>query len=370
MGRDSKIEWTKHTFNPWIGCTKVSEGCKHCYAEALMDTRYRKVQWGPQGERKRTSAANWKQPLKWNRDAAAAGVRERVFCASLADWLDDAAPLDWLVDLMDLIEATRNLDWLLLSKRIEHWEVRLVEALVCARERGSGCAWMIHLWLNGIPPKNVWMGASVENQAAADERIPALLGCPAVVRFLSCEPLLGAVSLDRYFGLEPGHEWRACCCDQIDPADVPCVVCESRREYGEKSGLHWVICGGESGAKARPMHPDWARGLRDQCVSAGVPFFFKQWGEWLLTYDRDVDDPDWDRCPRTEGDRGRYLNLAGGFGFHGDRVVFMSRVGKKAAGRMLDGRTWAEMPVVVWAVDEHGQARTGTDGEGWNNGHE
>lgn len=260
---NSKIEWTDHTFNPWIGCTKVSDGCKHCYAEAQQDKRYGRVQWGPQGKRIRTAAANWRKPLKWDREAKAAGKRARVFCSSLADVFEekpDQPEIDeWRSDLFELISSTPNLDWLLLTKRPEN--VRK--------------AW--HWELMGYPP-NVWIGTSVENQEQADKRIPALLEIPAAVRFLSMEPLLGQVYIDQL--------------PRID----------------------WVIVGGESGQNARPMHPYWARYIRNQCQAVGVPFFFKQWGEWQ---------------PRHT--------------LNGEK---MFRVGKHAAGRLLDGHEWNEFPLI------------------------
>ena len=117
--------------------------------------------------------------------------------------------------------------------------------------------------------------------------------------------------------------------------------------YGYEATLHWVIVGGESGAKARPMHPQWAKSLRDQCVAADVPFFFKQWGEWQITYDRDHDDPDWRNCPKPKNNTERYINLEGGHGFHGERVCFARCVGKKTAGRLLDGREWNQFPEVA-----------------------
>lgn len=267
MGKDSAIEWTDHTFNPWVGCTKVSDGCKHCYAETLMDKRYGKVQWGPQGKRIRTSAANWKQPLKWDREAAAAGKRARVFCASLADVFEDKPDQpemdDWRRDLLGwggLVEKTPNLDWLILTKRPEN----------------------IFGWM--LKAQNLHFGVSVENQEQADKRVPELVELRhtwgfAGMLFLSMEPLLGPVDI---------WGWLA----------WPRLI-------------DWVIVGGESGPGARPMHPDWARGVRDQCIEFGVPFFFKQWGEWA-----------------PAGQLGK-----------------MHRVGKKAAGRLLDGRGWQEFPV-------------------------
>jgi protein gp37 len=163
--------------------------------------------------------------------------------------------------------------------------------------------------MNGRPQPNLWLGVSVEDQASADERIPLLLETPAAVRWISAEPLLGPVSLD---------------CWPIFGED-------------DKPMLNWIVAGGESGPHARPMHPDWVRSLRDQCAAAGVPFLFKQWGEHDLSYDRDRDDPDCRDCGRMDRLPGRWINLAAGHGFHGERVHYAHRVGKKAAGRLLDG---------------------------------
>lgn len=322
MAENSKIEWTHHTFNPWIGCQKVGPGCDHCYAEAMMDARLGRVEWGPHGARQRTSPANWRQPLKWDRDAAAAGERRRVFCASLADVFDNHPSVlpEWREDLWELIGRTPNLDWMLLTKRPGNI------ANMLPPDWGDGYA-------------NVWLGCTVVNQDEADRDIPKLLAVPARVRFLSMEPLLGPVDLTEL--KNPAvtigeHIYSALDCD-VDPEDD--------EWHGAKIDL--VIVGGESGPGARPMHPDWVLSLRDQCEAAGVAFFFKQWGEWESSLDRDRDDPDWRANYSTNYvDRGKskWLNLAGGSGFHGERFHVMRKVGKARAGRLLDGRTWDKMP--------------------------
>jgi protein gp37 len=226
---NSKIEWTDHTFSPWTGCTKVSDACQNCYAEAWAKRAGKPELWA--GERRRTTADYWKQPLKWNAKANAEGVRRRVFCASLADVFDNQVPSVWLMELWSLIRDTPHLNWLLLTKRPQNMRGRLPAT-----------------WGDGWP--NVWLGTTVENQAEADRRIPHLLAVPAAVRFLSCEPLLGSIK----FAAVPGFN----------------RVGLSLRNW-------WVICGGESGPHKRPMNLDWARSLRDQCAAAGVPFFGKQW---------------------------------------------------------------------------------------------
>ena len=262
MGENSNIAWTNHTFNPWVGCQKISEGCANCYAEvydrrvggvpkkqranpAIAETR-----WGPQGRRTRTSAANWKLPLKWNEEAAATGTRPRVFCSSLADVFEDRPELvPWRRDLFDLIVSTPNLDWLLLTKR--PYLIRpLIEGVGWANGmRAGGGASMARAWWGGSPPANVWLGTTVEDQQRANERIPALLSVPAKVRFLSCEPLLERVDLSRW----------------LAPTIQP-------------PGINWVIVGGESGQKARPFELRWARHLMRQCRTEGVAFFMKQLG--------------------------------------------------------------------------------------------
>lgn len=250
MAEDSTIEWTDHTFNPWIGCTKVSPACDHCYAEA-WDKRFKGDRWGAKSDRTRTSATNWRNPIKLNRKASEKGVRERIFCASLADVFDNHKSIlpAWRDDLWKLIKATPHLDWLLLTKRPQNIIKFLPDD-----------------WGDGY--ENVWLGTTVENQTEADRRIPHLIHAPARMRFLSCEPLLGPVDLQR-----------------VNPraAPNPLVhwdVLNGTRSWGGPAclpRLSWVIVGGENHKQPREMKIDWVRSLRDQCASAGVPFLFKQW---------------------------------------------------------------------------------------------
>lgn len=244
MGENSKIEWTTHSFNPWVGCSKVSAACKNCYAEAWAK-RSGLVQWGENAERRRTSDANWRKPLVWNNQAN--GTRPRVFCASLADVFEDHPTIQpgWRADLGRLIACTDKLDWLLLTKRPENVYRMLPD-----------------FWVNFAEPyampSNVWIGTTVENQEEADRRIPELLKIPAKVRFLSCEPLLESIDL---------HAVTMADGDNLD---------RELMHLGYGTAIDWVIAGGESGGSARPSHPDWFRSLRDQCKSAVVPFFMKQ----------------------------------------------------------------------------------------------
>jgi protein gp37 len=281
MADKTKIEWADATFNPWIGCTRISGACDHCYAADLA-ARYGWVEWGK--DRRRTSPANWKKPLQWDAKAAKTGERPRVFCLSLGDWADVEVPRQWRSDLLDLIDRCRNLDWLLLTKR--HTVARK--------------------FLPATPWPHVRIGMTVEDEKAAAMRLPwlAALAHAGWPTFVSYEPALGPV------------DWRP---------------------WLERGAIGWFIGGGESGSEARPSHPDWFRAPRDDCAATDVPFLFKQWGAWATVYDRDRDDPDWRTCPKASGPQERYLNIAGGHGFHNERVVFVRRVGKRRAGRLLDG---------------------------------
>ena len=241
MGATTAIEWTQHTFNPWWGCTKVSAGCTNCYAETLAK-RYGHDVWGRR-RRRILSEAHWREPLKWNALAEAEGRPHRVFCASMADVFDEDAPADEQARLWPLIDATPWLHWQVLTKRPH----RILDVVPDNWRR--------------TPPANVWWGTSVESPQVLD-RVRALVKVPAEIRFLSIEPLLERI---------PRLPLR---------------------------GINWVIVGGESGPRARPMDPDWVRQLRDRCVSAGVPFFFKQWGgQFNKQNGRQLDGRVWNELP-------------------------------------------------------------------------
>lgn len=321
--KNTAIEWAHHTFNPWIGCTKVSPACDHCYAENLMDSRMHVVQWGAGQPRKRTSVRNWTDPLRWNAEAERLSVRYRVFCASLADVFDNEVPPAWRAELFALISTTPHLDWLLLTKRIGNVQ-KMIEAPGMDKR--------------GLAP-NVWLGATICNQAEADRDIPKLLATPARVRFLSIEPLLGSIDLGAHL-LQ--------CCGCFEYQDYGCYGHrpECCGEPVPRGAIDWIIVGGESGPQARPMHPDWVRSLRDQCVAAGVSFLFKQWGEWA---------PDWEGaetcngCGETKFDaineRGECARCGVADWLPASKPLDSLRhVGKKHAGRLLDGRTWDEVP--------------------------
>lgn len=268
MAEVSAIEWTHATFNPWRGCTAISAACAHCYAKVLVEGRLQQ----DFSVRTRAAASTWKQPLAWNRKALREGRRLRVFCASLADVFDNQVPEEWRADLWALIAATPNLDWLLLTKRPQN----------IARMLPSN-------WADGW--SNVWLGATTESRPEMLRRGPILKAIPARVHFWSAEPLLG------------------------DLGEIPTEIMPS-----------WVITGGESGRDAQPTHPDWFRSIRDQCAAAGVPFLFKQWGEWLPAED-------------VPSELQESLELQDRDGYAGDEenLAVLYRVGKKAAGRHLDG---------------------------------
>lgn len=316
---ETSIQWCDYTFNPWSGCTKVSSGCANCYAEVNYSVKMRGVKWGPQGNRIVKAESGWLDPLKWNKQAAKheedyerysiAGfgpspgdpVRPRVFCASLADVFEDwtgpildnkgdrlmiyipnggflstrpyaeepGANCRWMTmqdirhRLFRLIHATPNLDWLLLTKRPENimrfWPpLGNSDLTVPVRDM--------------LIRKNVWLGVSVENQQAADERIPHLLRTPAAVRFLSVEPLLGPVDLKAFFACP---HCDACTSTGWYPGEPKPCVC----------GKMWVIIGGESGPNSRPCNIDWIRSIVEQCKTAGVACFVKQLGSLQVRSD-------------------------------------------------------------------------------------
>lgn len=287
MGEVTAISWCDHTFNPWIGCTKVSPACDGCYAENLMDTRYGRVQWGAPGKgagtRSRTSAGNWHQPIRWNKKAAAEGTRPFVFCSSLADVFDNQVPTAWRTDLFELIYATPSLVWLLLTKRPQN----IVRQYGAAFDRS---------W-----PRNAAIGTTVEDQTRFDANVPALREAredlsPAFA-FLSCEPLLGPLA-------------------------------------GDLSGIDWVITGGETDQgqhKARPSHPAWFRSLRSQCAAEGIAYHHKQNGEWIGWIPREGN-------PRSQPIQHVMENGSDYYpGNFGSSLQSMIKVGKAASGRLLDG---------------------------------
>lgn len=272
----TKIEWATDVWNPVTGCTKVSAGCKHCYAEMIA-----KRFWVERGFADvRMHPERLEDPLHWRKP-------RRVFVNSMSDLFHPDVPGAFAYRIWEIMRVTPQHTYMILTKRPDR---------------------MLNLMHDTLP--NVWLGVSVEDQEKANERIPLLLRTPAAVRFVSCEPLLGGVVLPMFLydiskNVEIGH-------------------------------LDWVICGGESGPGARPMHPDWARSLRDQCQAAGLPFFFKQWGEWLPRSQISMD---------MQGDLAMRESFGESFHYRAfDNGEQSIRIGKKSAGRLLDGHEWNEYP--------------------------
>lgn len=309
MSERTSIEWCDATFNAWWGCMKVSPACDNCYAERDAQ-RFApgRVLWGAHSERRIFGEAHWNAPRRWAKAMPAKlGRRPRIFCSSMADVFDNQAPPGERGRLFELIRETPELDWLLLTKRPQNI-VRMVRA--AGAIAGNGTRYL---------PDNAWLGTTAEDQTRAGINVPALLRTRdelgARVLFVSVEPMLGPVDLtDIPVGGGHGHH-------EFDPIITANVL---KRADPLAPHVQWVICGGESGPKARPMNPDWSRSLRDQCAAAGVPFLFKQWGEWA-PYDRGA-------CNGSDLAVPNALDEPYG------------RFGKKLSGRRLDGRTHDGFP--------------------------
>ncbi|MFN3827825.1 MAG: DUF5131 family protein [Micavibrio sp.] len=354
MADKSGIEWTDATWNPLAGCSIVSAGCTNCYAMKQAARLLDKPGSHYEGTTKKVNGnAVWTgkvslapdhiitQPLHWKRP-------RRIFVNSMSDLFHESVPNEWIDRIFAIMALCPHHIFQVLTKRPErmreYFEKNFHPHHVAARadKYSPGC----HDEIASIkfPLKNVWLGVSVEDQASANKRIPFLMDTPAAVRFLSCEPLLESVNLERIVissfprleFLNAFDGWKS----------TKISACTFGNDPTNLKGIDWVIVGGESGPGTRAMHPDWVRSLRDQCTAASVPFFFKQWGEFSPVYDRDNNDTDWRKCSEIEcqNQPGRWMNLEGGHGFHGDRVHYMKRTGKKAAGRLLDGQTWDQFP--------------------------
>jgi protein gp37 len=328
MSDKTGIEWCDATWNPVTGCTKVSEGCRNCYALTFAE-RWR----GTPGHYFETGfdltlrPDKLDQPLKWKKP-------RKIFVNSMSDLFHKEVPNDFIAKVFDVMTKAEHHIFMVLTKRPE----RMKEFMEWYFETNKD-----PFDENDKPyiAPNIWLGVSVENQQAADERIPSLLQTPAAVRFLSCEPLLGEVDLEYP---ESSNKAQYCCSGHMcgcqgKPINPPLVY-----------GIDWIIAGGESGHRARPMHPEWARSLRDQCQAAGVSFFFKQWGEWGDFTNTVCKGGSEDKIFTSDGEV-----LGVGFPKYGGSVsnnweenggAWMSKVGKRAAGRLLDGREWNEFPEV------------------------
>jgi protein gp37 len=293
MGAHSKIEWTDATWNPLRGvkgkwhCTHVSEGCRNCYAERL-NVRLGGPAYKPGADTFRLDDKILTEPLRWKKP-------RRIFVCSMTDLFHEQVPWEWVDKIWFTMASEKRHQFQVLTKRPERM-----------RDYLRRFVWTTIPTIAKWPLPNVWPGVSVEDQKTADERIPILLQTPAAVPWVSYEPALGLVDFAKHL------MWSG--------------------PIGPNRGLKWIVCGGESGPAARPMHPDWARSARDQCVAAGVPFFFKQWGEWSPGKQAPNIKTEW--LIHTPCQMVKY----------GGCEVGTFRVGKKAAGRLLDGREWNEYP--------------------------
>jgi len=305
MSDKSKIEWCDATWNPVTGCTKVSAGCKNCYAEREFPRTYP----GRKFTDVRLHPKRLDQPLRWKRP-------RKIFVNSMSDLFHDDVPAQFVYQVFMFMWSAHWHTFQVLTKRakrmlelVSTWlkvdRMLMEEFASDALPAGRGILRLDE------PLANVWFGVSVEDQKTADERIPLLLRTPAAVRFVSYEPGLGRLSLEKY---------------------LPCPLYMSGETPEAGEGLDWVIAGGESGPNARPSHPDWFSAVRSQCQAAGVPFFFKQWGELV----RESERPEFFKTiGHKQGEPVRFVYQDDGW---------YCRVGKKMAGRLLDGREWNEFP--------------------------
>lgn len=373
MSGNSKIEWTDATWNPVTGCSKVSQGCKHCYAERewpRLSANPKTMYYGRQFTDVACHLERLSQPLRWQKP-------RMIFVNSMSDLFHEQVPDSFIDAVFAHMALAPQHVFQVLTKRPARMAAYL-SALTDNREEAVGEQVRLiskgkHSGMLDWPLRNVWLGVSIEDQATADERIPLLLETPAAVRWISAEPLLGPVDLrwidDGAAHREvPRNEW-----GPVDDEDSPpglwwdvltgkrTIMHGGARRFDEwertDGAVDWVVVGAESGPKARPMHPEWARVLRDQCAAAGVPFLFKQWGEWGTVYERDgmsvfkqfPDFQTWVNKANTWVRGGICLDVTGrelknGADMAEARargmfpVTIMHRVGKKAAGRLLDGQ--------------------------------
>lgn len=358
MADKSKIEWTDATWNPIRGCSVVSEGCRNCYAMAVA-ARFSDKGMAYEGLAYRNqSGPHWtgqvkmiedhlEDPLRWKRP-------RRIFLNSMSDLFHESIPDDWIDQIFAIMALAHQHIFQILTKRPQ----RMRQYLLGAGRQDNVCRWLNdltivlpqhlqrirsslyegrgHRNLEQWPLPNAWLGVSCEDQKTADERIPQLLQTPAAVRWVSAEPLLGPIDLESH----PRH-WLT-----LTDSLLSC----SSKISDPQARLDWVIVGGESGPSARPMHPDWAHSLRDQCVAAGVPFFFKQWGKYLPVGPVKSGDEVINGTAVFDQDGERLLPDCCGNDYDVDEsqvAIRFGPVGKKAAGRILDGREWNEYPDIA-----------------------
>jgi protein gp37 len=325
----SKIEWTNRVWNPVTGCTKISTGCKNCYAEELHNKRHKaywegKLQGLPQYARPfsrvQLHPERLGQPLHWKKP-------QKVFVNSMSDLFHKDVPFEFIEEVWD---AMFDCSFAKKGFRTRH----IFQILTKRPERAIEFYQYMEAHNLKSNYNNIWFGVTVENQEQADKRIPLLLQIPAAVRFISVEPMLGPIKLissgtfidHNYMTGEVRHKMLKTNDDIISI---------------EKQKIDWVICGGESGKNARPMHPDWVRSLRDQCKAADVPFFFKQWGKYKILYERS-NPPEF----TFEREYFRYnrINISGGQDSHGGNLCYYKKVGKRNSGCLVDGVEYKEFP--------------------------
>jgi protein gp37 len=339
MGDRSKIEWTNASWNPVTGCDEVSPGCDHCYAKTFAE-RWRGTP-GHHFERGFDLVLRPErldQPLRWSRP-------RMVFVNSMSDLFHAKVPDEFIARVFATMAVARRHTFQLLTKR--HGRMRsllnsdafVAQVLTLAAEIRLTAKPIGPMDTDTWPLPNLWLGVSVENQTWADIRVPALLATPAAVRWLSCEPLLGPVDLNRIARVESSFGWSA-------------VAALGHGRPSNAVAIDWVVAGGESGSGARPMHPDWARTLRDQCLLADVPFFFKQWGAWTPDLSHNWGEGNGRRL-RYER---RFIRPDGLAAAPGEAGLAMDRVPKNAAGRVLDGRTHDDFPTTAAPAALRGQA--------------
>lgn len=359
MSQKTKIEWTDTTWNPVRGCSRVSEGCRNCYAEKVAK---RFSGTGQPYEGLIASGGQWNgnitlahhllgEPLKWKSP-------KKIFVNSMSDLFHENVPFEFIASVFAIMGVTTRHTYQILTKRPQRMREFFDWALMRQDSLGewekleptdfNADSRIFDHWPEDVewrgydncgplfPYTNVWLGVSVEDQKTANERIPWLLKTPAAVRWISAEPLLGAIDLNAITYEKDQHS--ECILDALFCEDHP----DDCGPIGTAT-LDWVVVGGESGPGARPTHPDWVRSLRDQCVSAGTAFFFKQWGEWADVDNGPKDDSAYDGKPEC------WAHIEGGHHTGGMGVDFfnmhpMYRVGKKKAGRLLDGAEWSQFP--------------------------
>ena len=337
----TKIEWAEEVWNPVTGCTKISPGCQNCYAERMSKRLSGRCGYPADEPFKVTlHPERLEQPLNWKKP-------RRIFVCSMGDLFHDDVPDEFIFEVFSTMS---NAQWffghkfLVLTKRPERMKqiMQMIEDSIeqqkIPKVNPDGSRTLSLTFT--FPLQNIWFGVTCENQEQADKRIPILLQIPAAVRFVSVEPMLGPVDLS---------EWlNECDSERCGLKDDPFAGFLLNEAIANGTGdairpIDWVICGGESGPGARPMHPYWAMDLSAQCEYAETPFFFKQHGEWMQVGEcmNSADDGKFYNKTKIE-----ILNREGGQGYHGLDSIYMKRVGKKEAGRLLDGREWSEFPEV------------------------